>query len=86
MRGNRADDPLVSFAVRSIPAHAGEPLSGYVPSSLSRVYPRTCGGTSGVYSIGYSVTGLSPHMRGNPGEGLGRLPVIRSIPAHAGEP
>ena len=50
------------------------------------VYPRVCGGTGSIPTLGCKEIGLSPRMRGNPaghavpGSGNG------SIPAYAGEP
>ena len=50
------------------------------------VYPRVCGGTSGVTAATATITGLSPRVRGNPAPTPGDGEVPRSIPACAGEP
>ena len=70
----------------SIPARAGEPVSGISLAIGHRVYPRTCGGTQFGICLGRSLWGLSPHVRGNR---LGLDPLAGgrgSIPARAGEP
>ena len=55
-----------------------------VPSR--RVYPRTRGGTRESSVTPRGASGLSPHTRGNrEHENIDR-PMLRSIPAHAGEP
>ena len=55
-------------------------------SSLQRVYPRVCGGTSPVWSSIVSAVGLSPRVRGNHNTGYLLLLLSGSIPACAGEP
>ena len=50
------------------------------------VYPRVCGGTVWVFGIGQSREGLSPRVRGNHRKGRALIPMVRSIPACAGEP
>ena len=69
----------------SIPALAGErSIHGFISRS-TRVYPRACGGTSGVDKIANSEVGLSPRLRGND-RNLGfRIAGRGSIPALAGE-
>ena len=57
------DDAL---AVRSIPACAGEALSGKVSSTVVGVYPRVCGGSRPVCGGGSERRGLSPRVRGKP--------------------
>ena len=56
------------------------------PPALRRVYPRVCGGTQHRDNTDGLLWGLSPRVRGNPGDG----PLYRistgSIPACAGEP
>ena len=86
VRGNRGHLPSFSGSRGSIPAGAGEPLSGLQAAVLPRVYPRGCGGTGFAASYAASTLGLSPRVRGN-------LTPIResqasdgSIPAGAGEP
>ena len=86
VRGNRPI-PATQISNRgSIPARAGEPLPACQWPATRGVYPRTCGGTASVGCIGLSVSGLSPHVRGNP-VGTYLIRVIHgSIPARAGEP
>ena len=86
MRGNPWILTHLPMLLRSIPAHAGEPLGHSSPVPSHRVYPRACGGTPGWVVCAASVMGLSPRMRGNLKEVLRDLARIRSIPAHAGEP
>ena len=85
-RGNL--DCFGSSSIRSgsIPAHTGEPRDIPTRIHVSRVYPRTHGGTSLEIGDIRAPPGLSPHTRGNR-----RLLEIRpecrgSIPAHTGEP
>ena len=70
----------------SIPAHAGEP---HLPQRWSRgpvVYPRPRGGAPATYADTSCISGLSPPTRGSQhGPAHGRH-ILRSIPAHAGEP
>ena len=44
-RGNQSGNLATLTAAGSIPARAGEPVSGAVTSRLPPVYPRACGGT-----------------------------------------
>ena len=86
MRGNLRDPVLAQSLLGSIPAHAGEP--GFRPANHAgkRVYPRTCGGTIAIRIYRMSLSGLSPHMRGNLILYILIAIHLRSIPAHAGEP
>ena len=71
---------------RSIPAQAGEPLSGR-PRRIGRwVYPRTGGGTTLSGTPTVAGLGLSPHRRGNRYAPLAQVLAQGSIPAQAGEP
>ena len=70
----------------SIPARAGEPRTLRWRTRESRVYPRTCGGTSQSLRDCVPPAGLSPHVRGNPGREAGVRHRAGSIPARAGEP
>ena len=86
MRGNLRLAPRPPPRPGSIPAYAGEPSRTWAWNSVSKVYPRVCGGTltpGGVCAVGL---GLSPRMRGNPYPDCGCRLVCRSIPAYAGEP
>ena len=85
-RGNPVRRERRQRRLRSIPAHAGEPVADAPRPLAIEVYPRPRGGTRRL-AIGYTRTaGLSPPTRGN--RGLTRRPfrLSRSIPAHAGEP
>ena len=64
-RGNQLATARKRTALRSIPAHAGEPRSGRPPARRCRVYPRPRGGTSGKSDVGDRGRGLSPPTRGN---------------------
>ena len=86
MRGNQVGHLGVGEVHGSIPAHAGEPRRSWLRGVLARVYPRTCGGTSGTEAGLLPRLGLSPHMRGNPGGVGSGESWLGSIPAHAGEP
>ena len=70
----------------SIPACAGEPANSRRVLIARRVYPRVCGGTHGVRSASERAEGLSPRVRGNPGDITYRTLAGGSIPACAGEP
>ena len=85
-RGNRHASMRLYMPPRSIPAHAGEPLSANAASAALRVYPRPRGGTKHLYPEAQFGHGLSPPTRGNRPGRRESLEVVRSIPAHAGEP
>ena len=70
----------------SIPACAGEPRMMTRSRSGSKVYPRVCGGTTGVRFPAFRPEGLSPRVRGNPRAGRVGGGDRGSIPACAGEP
>ena len=85
-RGNRLVLGVQMASQRSIPAHAGEPLSGVELANRGSVYPRPRGGTE-QYAADYPLyAGLSPPTRGNPAGTADTSVIGRSIPAHAGEP
>ena len=71
---------------RSIPAHAGEPITISTMTPLLGVYPRPRGGALACSFSRNSTSGLSPPTRGSPGEAGESGPGRGSIPAHAGEP
>ena len=85
-RGNPAARTAPVCALRSIPAHTGEPLPPCAPSMDMKVYPRTHGGTRGPRIRRPTPPGLSPHTRGNLYAAGAQLAIGRSIPAHTGEP
>ena len=70
----------------SIPACAGEPVGVCRVTESKRVYPRVCGGTSGFEHTSFSLSGLSPRVRGNHVSQQPRGDHPGSIPACAGEP
>ncbi len=72
--------------VRSIPAHAGEPVTRGSRSGCSRVYPRPRGGAIFVEGDVKRAKGLSPPTRGSHCPHAFLLESGGSIPAHAGEP
>ena len=86
MRGNQLLPGQQAGRQGSIPAHAGEPQRHPRPCHDDRVYPRACGGTGAVFVILLACWGLSPRMRGNHADRMGRRGGAGSIPAHAGEP
>ena len=86
MRGNRTGAGIGAIWRWSIPAYAGEPLENRDWQYEVRVYPRVCGGTGASSSSGFTTSGLSPRMRGNPTAVGLLLGLAGSIPAYAGEP
>ena len=85
-RGNRAGARTNADKLRSIPAHAGEPMAGRGAGQAGGVYPRPRGGTIGGDGTLADVPGLSPPTRGNRRRVPRKAPPVGSIPAHAGEP
>ena len=86
MRGNPLPAEDVIDCIGSIPARAGEPRGPRRARARATVYPRTCGGTSPCRRQGALVSGLSPHVRGNPRRRNPAPGPRGSIPARAGEP
>ena len=86
VRGNRRPRFCSASTGRSIPACAGEPAMAVIRSSWARVYPRVCGGTARALRRVASYWGLSPRVRGNPGQERYVRKPSGSIPACAGEP
>ena len=86
VRGNRPSPTPTTPMPGSIPACAGEP-SGFLPGGAAdRVYPRVCGGTTGIGTTCTARGGLSPRVRGNHRWYPRCESRPRSIPACAGEP
>ena len=85
-RGNPELRRLRRSHRRSIPAHAGEPRTSTATTESPTVYPRPRGGTVRAHPLRGRILGLSPPTRGNPFLGRPSGSLIRSIPAHAGEP
>ena len=86
VRGNRVPRWGWLAMAGSIPACAGEPLRLTRKSGAPMVYPRVCGGTAISASVGRSINGLSPRVRGNRWGAGANSGASRSIPACAGEP
>ena len=86
VRGNLPSAGGVDANRRSIPACAGQPVSGLTANPPFTVYPRVCGAT--FISLPDRVTGvgLSPRVRGNPMAEPSPARRQRSIPACAGQP
>ena len=86
MRGNQWRTNWKPNNRRSIPAHAGQPMTIICITFLLPVYPRACGATKAYCGIPPSMQGLSPRMRGNRWASAAGSRRVRSIPAHAGQP
>ena len=86
VRGNPSVQGDTLCNMRSIPACAGEPIPAPAHHPAPRVYPRVCGGTARPRWWHTRAGGLSPRVRGNPGERQAGHEAIGSIPACAGEP
>ena len=86
VRGNHQLGLCHVDQVGSIPACAGEPGAGGKGQPSATVYPRVCGGTTLWKAEGSITKGLSPRVRGNPGQIIPPLIYKGSIPACAGEP
>ena len=85
-RGNQSPDVVGGWVLWSIPARAGEPPAYSKSGHTYTVYPRTGGGTGGMFGGSRCGVGLSPHGRGNRPWSCGSTAPLRSIPARAGEP
>ena len=69
-----------------IPAYAGEPTRTG-PSPLNdRAYPRVCGGARPFLPYSFTISGLSPRMRGSHARQSAGAQRKGPIPAYAGEP
>ena len=86
LRGNRVFGRSGVILVGSIPAPAGEPMTTDANECQHQVYPRACGGTPVDLLHHALVYGLSPRLRGNQINRRVLIPLLRSIPAPAGEP
>ena len=86
VRGNPAGATSCAFAMRSIPACAGEPRVREYSARVDSVYPRVCGGTPCARPDSLNLAGLSPRVRGNLLLLRRRQRAEGSIPACAGEP
>ena len=86
VRGNLKIGKRRTAYAGSIPACAGEPLTGQARTPQRRVYPRVCGGTTCNRNRRRPRQGLSPRVRGNLYYTRYVRGDKRSIPACAGEP
>ena len=86
VRGSPGRIPVRDFLPRSIPACAGEPQAARWVEAAAQVYPRVCGGAQRVPHLAVAVAGLSPRVRGSPGDEPAAVMLDGSIPACAGEP
>ena len=86
VRGSPGARALLGGAPGSIPACAGEPNASIDSASMTRVYPRVCGGAAISRTGIHSMTGLSPRVRGSHDLEQVRGLLPGSIPACAGEP
>ena len=84
MRGARRYLRSICLTVRIIPADAGSTRSSIVISVGSGDHPRGCGEHWTVATIGHSVKGSSPRMRGARYQRPTPFVVIGIIPADAG--
>ncbi len=85
-RGSQKSPVKEALGLGSIPAYAGEPRLVHARWLPERVYPRVRGGAERIERANELAAGLSPRTRGSHGNWQGRLPLLRSIPAYAGEP
>ncbi len=86
VRGNLTLTRPPKGKLGSIPAGAGEPKCRSSRADCVGVYPRGCGGTTILGAMDTKHQGLSPRVRGNPGDHRREKSGKRSIPAGAGEP
>ena len=70
----------------SIPAWAGEPIGCCWFVTSAKVHPRVGGGAQYLWTNSPSPKGPSPRGRGSQHRGTVLEPLVRSIPAWAGEP
>ena len=85
-RGSRRQSPYMGTYGRSIPAHAGKPMSTVRGESVRKVYPRPRGEAAPRPRPATPRGGLSPPTRGSQRHARARLHPRGSIPAHAGKP
>ena len=85
MRGKPAEVAGAWTATRIIPAHAGQTNSVPAKRSSHADHPRACGANVMVPSACMLMVGSSPRMRGKRHPPSPCNPVMRIIPAHAGQ-
>ena len=86
VRGIRDAQPPELLPLRSIPACAGNPPPHPAEQGPSEVHPRVCGESAELPAGFRPGSGPSPRVRGIPGGALAPVPLLRSIPACAGNP
>ncbi len=84
VRGTSYDADLDAFALRFIPACAGNINYEAAFEAMMAVHPRMCGEHFDVISIQADGDGSSPHVRGTWVFSQIGLPGVRFIPACAG--
>ena len=85
VRGKPPPTRWCSLRWRSIPACAGEARPSRIVGITPPVYPRVCGGSHSAAPSAAAAPGLSPRVRGKPGQHRQLGAALRSIPACAGE-
>ena len=86
MRGSPTATCGIIPSKRSIPAHAGKPLTPRVKRWNGKVDPRACGEAPSRMYCEAPLRGRSPRMRGSRSLVASWPYLLRSIPAHAGKP
>ena len=88
VRGNPRlpDSAMTLDRLGSIPARAGEPQESKEVDPLFKVYPRACGGTSGLTDEQSTGLGLSPRVRGNQCQPAGPAVYPRACGGTSSEP
>ncbi len=84
MRGTVEDMEFVDDFDRFIPAHAGNSSRWRRCRQERPVHPRACGEQSAPHGDSQELAGSSPRMRGTVQHLMEFMPLIRFIPAHAG--
>ena len=85
MRGKHGPGRRHRPPVRIIPAHAGQTTFTSSTLRLNPDHPRACGANHSADTRGTLRVGSSPRMRGKLGTAAAALPLMRIIPAHAGQ-
>ena len=85
-RGNPYSQAETKLNKGPIPASAGEPTPQAAGPTWAWAYPRIRGGTHHASANRSSVSGLSPHPRGNRSDEQEEATQYGPIPASAGEP
>ena len=84
MRGTVVAPLALHAVLRFIPAHAGNSAPCAVARTDGAVHPRACGEQRAQFEQEYLCSGSSPRMRGTAQETGRKWPLLRFIPAHAG--